>query len=222
MSIAMVATAWRLAIGSPGWPDLRPSIFRLLRSLGLKPGMSLIGFDAGQAKNLLEGIDWVEQAEVQRKFPNQLEISVVERVPFAVWQRSGDRYVIDRNGVAMSGIEAGRMAQLPLVSGEGANLAAGQLMADLEQHPDLMLRVGAAARVGQRRWNLYLDNGVKVMLPENDEAAALQMLAVEDQRTRLLSDGVQIVDLRIAGQMRLALTPIAQVLDSKSERTQVE
>lgn len=65
----------------------------VLMALGVKPGGSLIGFDAENAKALLENLDWVATATVQRSFPNQLEISVEERVPFAVWQRAGAYYV---------------------------------------------------------------------------------------------------------------------------------
>ena len=46
----------------------------VLMALGLKPGGSLIGFDAENAKALLENLDWVATATVQRSFPNQLEI----------------------------------------------------------------------------------------------------------------------------------------------------
>ena len=61
-------------------------------------------------RRLLENLDWVATATVQRSFPNQLEISVEERVPFAVWQRAGAYYVIDRSGSAMSNVTAGKFA----------------------------------------------------------------------------------------------------------------
>ena len=178
---------------------------QLLKALGLSPGGSLIGFEAGQAKRLLEGIDWVEQASIQRKFPNQLEISVTERKPFAVWQRGQAHYVIDRHGVAMSGIDNSRAAQLPLVSGEGANLAVAELVNQLEATPELLLRVGAAARVGQRRWTLYLDNGVKILLPEAGTAAALHYISTYDKEFGILSKSVSEVDLRVPAQVRIAM-----------------
>ena len=51
----------------------------LLSAIAVAPGGSLIGFDAVQARKKLEGLDWVAAAKVQRLFPNQLEISVMER-----------------------------------------------------------------------------------------------------------------------------------------------
>ena len=95
----------------------------VLMALGVRPGGSLIGFDAKNAKALLENLDWVATATVQRSFPNQLEISVEERVPFAVWQRAGAYYVIDRSGSAMSNVTPGKLPALPLVTGEGAQFA---------------------------------------------------------------------------------------------------
>jgi cell division protein FtsQ len=186
-----------------GLSDHEPE--QLLKALGLVPGASLIGFDAGQAKRLLEGIDWVEQASIQRRFPNQLEINITERTPFAVWQRGRAHYVIDRHGIAMSGIDSSRVEQLPLVSGEGANLAVEELVNELEATPELLLRVGAAARVGQRRWTLYLDNGVKILLPEAGTAAALNSISSFDKDSGILSKPITEVDLRIPNQMRVAM-----------------
>ncbi len=193
---------------------------QLLKVIGVRPGSSLIGFDAGTAKRLLEGIDWVEEAAVQRTFPNQLDITLTERKPFAVWQRGMSHYVIDRNGVAMSGIDATRAGQLPLVSGEGANEAAAGLMDDLAVVPEIMLRVGAAARIGQRRWTLYLDNGIKVLLPATHVQVALQRLAQQDQNGQLLSKDIAEVDLRLAGQIRIALAQvIPDVADDAKKKT---
>ena len=87
-------------------------------------------------------------------------------MPFAVWQRAGAYYVIDRSGAAMSNVTPGKLPALPLVTGEGAQFEVAGLVNQLEVSPDLSSKIRGAARVGQRRWNLYLDNGVTVLLPE--------------------------------------------------------
>jgi cell division protein FtsQ len=173
----------------------------LLTTIGVAPGGSLMGFDAAQAHRLLESLDWVASAKVQRLFPNQLEIAVTERDAFAVWQRSGSYYVIDRSGAAMSNIDPGSVPDLPLVTGEGAQIAAEELVNHLEAVPSLKSKVKAAAFVGERRWTLYLANGVTVALPETGVEAALQRLAALDKAQGLLSKGIRGVDLRIEGRM---------------------
>ena len=180
----------------------------LLTAIGVSPGGSLIGFDAVVAKRILENLDWVESAQVQRLFPNQLEIVVAEREPFAVWQREASYYVIDRTGVAMSGFPASRLVQLPLVTGEGANLAAKDLFNHLEATPELLLQIKAAARVGDRRWTLYLDSGVTILLPEEGWQEAITRVAELDRSQRLLSKGIKSVDRRVAGRMVAAVAQV--------------
>ncbi len=182
----------------------------LLHALNLKPGGSLLGFDAGQARRMLEGMDWVSAATVQRKFPNMLEISVVEREAVAIWQRDGSYYLIDRSGVAMGGLELLGKSNFLLVTGEGANLAAAALINHMEVYPELKMKVRAAAMVGQRRWTLYLDSGVKIALPETGVPEALAKVSALDASQNILSKGIIELDMRIAGQ---ATVSIAEVED---------
>jgi len=184
----------------------------VLAAINVKPGGSLIGFDALQARRILENIDWVASAKVQRLFPNQLEIAVVERVPFAVWQRGKSYYAIDRSGAAMSGIPSATLAGLPLVSGEGAQTVAAELVNQLEAVPALKAKIRAAARVGTRRWTLYLDNGVTVLLPEHDVEAALALAWKLDSTQGLLSKGITSLDLRLADRVTVA---VAEVLPAE-------
>ncbi len=76
----------------------------MLAHIGVKPGGSLVGFNADDARILLESLDWVADAEVRRTFPNPLEVTLNEREPFAIWQMDGNYAVIDREGVEMSGL----------------------------------------------------------------------------------------------------------------------
>ena len=189
----------------------------VLTALDIKPGGSLVGFDAANAKALLENLDWVSSANVQRRFPNQLEISVVERVPFAVWQRAGSYYVIDRSGSAMSNVLPGQLPALPLVTGEGAQFEVADLVNQLEASPDLKLKMNGAARVGQRRWNLYLDSGITVLLPEKGFGAALARLAALESSQQLLSKGVRSVDLRFPGRVIVGIAEIEGTATDKAK-----
>jgi cell division protein FtsQ len=182
----------------------------LLQVLSLRPGASLVGFDAGGARGLLENMDWVASASVQRKYPNQLDITVSEREPIAIWQRDKSYYLIDKSGVAMGGLELVRQSHFMLVTGEGANLAAAELVNHLEALPELRKKVGAAAMVGKRRWTLYLDNGVKIALPEQGIDKALAQVASLDASQNILSKGIREIDLRIVGQMTVAINEIEE------------
>lgn len=177
----------------------------VLTAIGVAPGGSLIGFDASLARKLLENLDWAESAKVLRLFPNKLEIDIVERVPFAVWQRDGAYYVIDRTGAAMSSLDPARMPRLILVSGEGAQAAVSDLVNQLEAHPALISRVEAASRVGQRRWTLHLDNGVSVALPEIGVEAALAEVNRLGVTLGLFQKGIAAIDLRLPDRVTVAV-----------------
>jgi cell division protein FtsQ len=180
----------------------------LLSAIGVRPGGSLMGFDAVMAKRILENLDWVESAKVQRRFPNQLDVSIREREPFAVWQRGRSYYVIDKTGTAMSGIAASHLVNLPLVTGEGANKAAAELINHLEAYPDLLLQVKAAARVGDRRWTLYLDSGATVLLPERNIADAIRTVNDLNVSQQILSKGIKAIDLRLDGRVGVEVAEI--------------
>ena len=182
----------------------------LLAAIGIQPGASLIGFDAGHARRILEGLDWIERAKVQRLFPNQLAVEVKEREPFAIWQRGEAYYVIDRNGSAMSGLAASKLVSLPLVTGEGANTAASGLINQLAAYPDILLQMKAAARVGKRRWTLYLDSGITVQLPEQGWQDALRMADELNRTQQLLSRGIRSLDLRLAGRVIVEVAELDQ------------
>ncbi len=182
----------------------------LLRTLDLRPGGSLLGFDANQARRMLEGMDWVAEASIQRKYPNSLEIIVSERVPFAIWQRDHSYYLIDRAGAAMGGLELLGHSNFLLVTGEGANLAAAEFVNQLEATPELKKKISAAALVGKRRWTLYLDNGVKIALPEHGVAEALAEVSALDASQNILSKGIVALDMRLAGQMTVAIAEVEE------------
>ena len=183
----------------------RQSAQTVLNGLGVEAGGSLIGFSPADAERRLANMDWVASAKVRRVFPNQLEIEITEREPFAIWQRAGAYYLIDRNGAAMIADPKPYAGKLLLISGEGAQKAAQELVNELESNPALKSRLVAASRIGERRWNLYFPNGVKAQLPETGIAEALARLAQLESRLGILDRGVSLIDLRLPD--RIVVTP---------------
>lgn len=194
----------------------------VLVRIGVKPGSSLVGFNADDARILLESLDWISDAEVRRAFPNSLEIQLNEREPFAIWQMNGRFAVIDRNGVEMSGLNPLSLRHLPLVTGKGANIAAADYVNQMEAIPDVMPKVQAAARVGERRWTLYLDNGVKIALPEKGAETALRRVAELDATQKILSKGIREIDLRTPDRIVIAIAEAVDLKPVDEKLTQVQ
>ena len=62
-------------------------------------------------------------------------------------------------------------------------------------------------RVGERRWNLRLHSGVDVLLPEGQEAPALNRLAELHQRHALLDRPLVAIDMRLPDRLVLRQPP---------------
>lgn len=183
----------------------------IIRMLGIKRGTLMIDVDVDEARARLEALPWVESAEVRRVWPDRIYVRVVERKPVAIWQNEGELAVIDRTGHAISGEDVTRFTNLPLVVGKGADTAAGSLLALLARQPLLRDHVKAAVRVGERRWNLRLDNGVEVRLPEEGAEAALVELVRLAREQDILSRDIKAIDLRFPDRLIVKL-PQAQPL----------
>ena len=178
----------------------------LLRaSLGVCLGFPILGFSVVLARQRLETLSWVEHATVERRLPGTVVLFLQERRPFAIWQNQGKFVLIDRNGQLVANQNVAEFRQLPLVVGPGAPAAAAMLVDALTDRPDLQKRVIAAVRVGERRWNLRLNNGADVMLPEGHEIVALDRLMQLQQQHALLDRPLAAIDMRLGD--RLVLRP---------------
>jgi len=77
----------------------------------------------------------------------------------------------------------------------------------LATEPELAKRVNAAVRVGGRRWNLKMDNGIEIQLPEQNPGAAWAQLAKLERSSNLLARNVETVDLRLPDRLVVRTVP---------------
>lgn len=181
----------------------------VLAALAVRRGQPLLGFDPASAKARLEKLGWVREAAVERRFPGTISVRLVERRPLALWQREGKLALIDDTGTVITGDNIGRFAKLPIIVGDDAARHAPALLAILASEPQLQAHVAAAVRVSGRRWNIHLDNGIDVRLPEEKPEAAWTRLAELDRAYGLLHRDVIAIDLRLSDRLILQLPPAA-------------
>jgi cell division protein FtsQ len=190
----------------------------LLRAaLGVRPGDPILGISLAGARARIETINWVASATVERRLPDTIIVQLQERRPFAVWQHEGRFVLIDRNGGTVTDSDVAAFAnQVPLVVGAGAPAAAAALIDALAAWPDVMSRMVAAVRVGERRWNLRMKNGADVLLPEGAEAAALARLTEMQTTYALLDRPLAVIDMRLPD--RLVVRPRPEAADPKDPK----
>ncbi|WP_208437391.1 cell division protein FtsQ/DivIB [Bartonella taylorii] len=178
----------------------------ILKILELDTAPSIFTFDVDKARSLLEQQAWVQSVNIQKIYPNRVLISVVEREPYAIWQHDGMMDIIDHTGRVIVPFKGKIVLGLPLVVGQGAQNSAKMFIQTLSAYPQLYSRVRAFVRVGDRRWDLVLDNGVRVMLPEKDAFERLSSLIKTGTMQNLFTRDILSVDLRLVDRITVSLS----------------
>jgi cell division protein FtsQ len=193
----------------------------ILAALGVSRGAPILSLDLDAAKARLETVPWVRSASIERLLPDTLFIRLTERAPLALWQHDGKFDLVDQDGTIIADADIGDYPFLPQVVGNDAPAATPDLLKVLAGEPTLQAHVTASVRVGGRRWDIHLDNGIVVSLPENNAASAWHHLAALDRSDRLLERDVQFIDMRLPDRVVLRVPPdIAKSIIKKGKPAQ--
>jgi cell division protein FtsQ len=173
---------------------------------GVNGRSSLLFLDAAAVRDKLKANPWIAEATVLKLYPGQLQIDIVERWAFALWQQDGRLSVIADDGAVLEPYVSRRFLSLPLVVGKGAQTRARDFLALLARYPQVSSVTKAAVFVGERRWNLRLKDGLDIRLPENDVGNALAALSTLDKEDRLFSRDIVAVDMRLPDRLTVQLS----------------
>ena len=180
----------------------------ILRIAGITESSTLFLIDADATRTRLLRNAWIAEATVAKLYPDRIEIAVVEKKPFAVWQSRGNFFVIAKDGVIIDQLtrERVRDSGMPIVVGEGAERRAQDFLAVLDRFPAVRGETVAAVLIAERRWNLRLKNGTDVRLPEEDTDVALMRLVALDRDKHILSRDVSMIDMRLPDRIVVRLS----------------
>jgi cell division protein FtsQ len=173
---------------------------------GVNGRSSLLFLDAATVRDKLKANPWIAEATVLKLYPGRLQIDIVERSAFALWQHDGRLAVISDDGAVLEPYLSRRFISLPLVVGKGAETRARDFLALLARYPQVKNLTKAAIFVGERRWNLRLKDGLDIRLPENNVGNALAALSKLDKEDRLFSRDIVAVDMRLPDRLTVQLS----------------
>jgi cell division protein FtsQ len=173
---------------------------------GVNGRSSLLFLDAATVRDKLKTNPWIADATILKLYPGRLQIDIVERTAFALWQQDGRLSVIADDGAVLEPYMSRRFISLPLVVGKGAADKARDFLALLDRYPQVRSATKAVIFVGERRWNLRLKDGLDIRLPENDVGNALALLTRLDKDDRLFSRDIVAVDMRLPDRLTVQLS----------------
>ncbi len=205
------ATAWcGLAVDSVRISgQSETSEIEVLDSLALGPHASIVTLDLGDARTRIEALPWVARATLQKVYPDTLKVAIEEKKPFALWQRGPVTTIIDERGAVIAPLADARYAGLPRVVGVGANERVHEVLDLVRPFTAIAGRMRGAVLVSERRWNIVLDDGVTILLPQDKPEEALQKLAAAEAKNGLLERDIVSVDLRLDDRLYVRLAPEA-------------
>jgi cell division protein FtsQ len=167
----------------------------ILAALGFQPGESIFKADIQSARDRLMQLEWVAEADVSRRYPDSISVTLVEKQPYALWQAADALYVIERSGKPITYARMEDYPHLPLFMGDPP-VGASDLVAAVATHRAVNARVKAMRRVDARRWDLLLDDNVVVNLPEDGWKKQLDTLEHLIVDKSVLERDITDIDLR--------------------------
>jgi len=169
----------------------------IIATLNADVGTPILSINLSKVQESLNKNPWVKNSIVSRRLPKSIYIHIVEREPIAIWQQNQKLYLVDADGYVMNTYQIDKFSNLLHVVGPGANVHASALQASLEKDPELAKKIVSAVRYGERRWNLLLEQGLTVKMPEHkDFEAAFTYLAELYHSNKLFDQGYKYIDLR--------------------------
>ena len=181
---------------------VRTQLDDINKAVNVTQGMPIFEINLTELKENILQLPWVRDVLIERHLPNQVLIRLTEKTPIAIWQYKKEYWPIDEEGQKIADNKT-VLSNVLLVVGEDAPEHTPALMAELKKYPNIAKNVISAVRVGNRRWNIHLNDvdGLVVYLPETEIGKALERLQDFDERGQILNRNLNIIDLKLPDRL---------------------
>ncbi|WP_299784919.1 cell division protein FtsQ/DivIB [uncultured Marivita sp.] len=169
--------------------------------------ISSFDLDLEAMRETVVSLDPVKSARLYVRQGNVLQVDVVERIPVVLWRNDRGLQLLDDEGVLVGpAFVRSDWPELPLIVGDGANTHVDEALELVAAAEPLSTRLRGLVRMGERRWDVVLDRGQRILLPETEAVQALERVIAMDQAVDMLERDLVAVDLRLPNRPTLRMT----------------
>lgn len=182
--------------------------------------------DVESIRSLFQAIPWVRRAEVRRRWPDRLEVTLEEHVALAHWGQEADGRLVNIYGEVFPGrVEPERRAPLPRFAGPtGSEQEVTRRYAMFRELLTPLSMEPRTVALSQRlSWQLRLSNGLTVQLGRDNEKDPVRerlarFVEVYPRTLASLSRRLDYVDLRYPNGFALRVPEILRTEPLKPTR----
>lgn len=158
--------------------------------LGEFVGQGFFSLDVKAAQEKLRGHPWIADAEVNRIWPNQIAVGIVEEVAIARW---GEHGLINQYGKMFTPAQRGSRGNLPLLIGPDSSQVL--VMDQYQRLNQLMsekgLRIAELELSSRGSWQMLLSDGIRVIIGREEVITRVARLANFYHRLPLTSPATE-------------------------------
>lgn len=173
--------------------------------------VSQFALDIKAIKKSLEELGPIQSADVRIKTGGLLTIDVIERNPAVVWRSREAVELLAADGHRVKAVTSASVRpDLPQVAGLGAEDHIPEALRLLRGARPLADRLVGLQRIGARRWDVVLDDGMRIMLPEENPKRALDRAMALHAAQDIFNRDIVAIDYRNAQRPTLRMNTAAQ------------
>ena len=149
--------------------------------------------------NVLNKKNLIKKFIITKTSNNLITIKIEEKKIIGLLKIENNNYLIDEfNNIIETKITP-NLFHLPVFIGKNSNKNASVIL-NLIKESDINLNYLSFSFVDQRRWNINLKNGVKILLPETKVLDTLKLLNKVTSKYNILNGNFIEIDMRIYGK----------------------
>ena len=149
--------------------------------------------------NILKKRRLIKKFIISKTPKNFLEIKIKEKNIIGLMKIKDSDYLIDEFNNLIKVKITPNLIHLPIFIGKNSYKSANVIL-NLIRQSDINLNYVSFFLLDERRWNINLKNGVKILLPENKILDTLKLLKKIDSKYDILKGNFIEIDLRIYGK----------------------
>ncbi len=169
--------------------------------------ISSFDLSLGQIQDRIAELPAIAGVTVRIRPGGIMQVTVTERDPVILWRTREGLELVDDQGFVVARARTRQLHKdMPLMAGEGAEDHVTEALALYTAAGPLAHRMRGLVRMGERRWDVVLDRGQRILLPEAGAVQALEHVIALSQAQDMLDRDIVTVDMRLGNRPTIRIS----------------